>query len=175
MIVDLIRHGEPIGGRLYRGNQDDALTQRGWRQMLDVTQNKKWDFIASSPLIRCCEFAKYLSHTQHIPHQIFNDFAELGFGDWQGRSAEDIGIKTVAQFKTNPIAYPPPNAENLYNFQTRVLTSLQNISSHHRHKSVLIIAHAGVIRVIKSHFLNLPIEQMFKMKILPAAYERFEI
>ena len=39
MILDLLRHAEPKGGRLYRGNQDDALTDKGWNQMLDSTQN----------------------------------------------------------------------------------------------------------------------------------------
>ena len=46
MTLDLLRHGEPKGGRLYRGNQDDPLTQKGWNQMLDSTQGKQWDFIA---------------------------------------------------------------------------------------------------------------------------------
>jgi len=26
MKLSLLRHGEPIGGRIYRGNQDDPLT-----------------------------------------------------------------------------------------------------------------------------------------------------
>ncbi|HIC40581.1 MAG TPA: histidine phosphatase family protein, partial [Piscirickettsiaceae bacterium] len=110
MILDLLRHGEPKGGRLYRGNQDDALTDKGWNQMLDSTQNKQWDFIATSPLVRCADFAKHLSSTQNTPYQIFNGFEELGFGDWQGRSAKDIGQKIVDQFKADPIHHQPPNA-----------------------------------------------------------------
>ena len=33
-IIDLLRHGEPLGGSRYRGNRiDDPLTEKGWRQM----------------------------------------------------------------------------------------------------------------------------------------------
>ena len=32
--IDLIRHGEPVGGRRYRGGRmDDPLSEKGWAQM----------------------------------------------------------------------------------------------------------------------------------------------
>ncbi len=176
MIIDLLRHGEPRGGRLYRGTQDDPLTKKGWQQMLDATHAKSWDMIATSPLLRCCEFTKHLSNTQHIPYQIFNDFKELGFGDWQGSSAKTIGQKIVDEFKANPIQYRPPNAEDLYAFQARVLSTFdQIIQNNTQHQSILIVAHAGVIRVIKSHLLQQPIERMFTIQVVSGSCERFEI
>ena len=71
--------------------------------MLDSTQGKQWDFIASSPLVRCSDFAKHLSNTNNVPYKVFKDLEELGFGDWQGRSAKNIGQKIVNQFKVDPI------------------------------------------------------------------------
>jgi alpha-ribazole phosphatase/probable phosphoglycerate mutase len=174
MIVDLLRHGEPQGGRLYRGNQDDALTDKGWQQMLDSTQNKTWDLIATSPLIRCQAFAKHLSTQQQSQLEIINQFEELGFGDWQGLSATDIGQDLVDSFKKDPINNQPPNAENLYEFQQRVLNAFNAITSRDI-DSLLIVAHAGVIRVIKSHLLNLPIEKMFTIEVMSASCENFEI
>jgi len=60
--IDLLRHGEPVGGRRYRGQTDDPLSEKGWQQMraavLDV---QGWDVIYSSPLRRCAEFAQELS------------------------------------------------------------------------------------------------------------------
>ncbi len=175
MIIELLRHGEPAGGRLYRGNQDDALTRKGWNQMLDSTQNKTWDFIATSPLIRCTDFAKHLSRTQHTPYQIFNGLEELGFGDWQGKSAKEIGQNKVNNFKSDPINHRPPNAEYLYDFQHRVLSVFKEIiNKNNDNTAILIIAHAGVIRVIKSHLLNLPIEKMFTIEVMSGSCERFE-
>jgi hypothetical protein len=44
MILDLLRHGEPEGGRLYRGNLlDDPLSEKGWQQMQASVNGKHWD------------------------------------------------------------------------------------------------------------------------------------
>ncbi len=175
MIVELLRHGEPKGGRLYRGNQDDALTDKGWAQMHASTEGKNWDFIATSPLIRCFDFAKYLSDTDGTPFEVFNDFEEIGFGDWQGRSTKDIGQGVVDAFKADPINHQPKNAENLHDFQARVLSAFEQITQQKSNNCVLIVAHAGVIRVIKSHLLHQPIENMFTMNVISGSCERFEI
>lgn len=176
MILDLLRHGEPQGGCLYRGNQDDALTDKGWQQMLDSTQNKTWDFIATSPLIRCADFAKYLSDTKNTPYQIFEEFEELGFGDWQGQNASEIGQDIVDQFKADPIPNRPANAEDLYDFQARILSIFETIiQNEQQHQSVLIVAHAGVIRVIKSYLSQSSIKNMFTIEVISGSCERFEV
>jgi alpha-ribazole phosphatase/probable phosphoglycerate mutase len=117
-----------------------------------------------------------LSNTNNVPYKVFKDLEELGFGDWQGRSAKNIGQKIVNQFKVDPINNRPPNAEKLHDFQQRVLTTFNEIvNAKNDYQSVLIIAHAGVIRVIKSHLLNLPIEKMFTIEIMSGSCERFEL
>lgn len=60
--VDLLRHGEPVGGRKYRGQTDDALSETGWAQMrAAVDGHRPWDVIVSSTLLRCIEFARELA------------------------------------------------------------------------------------------------------------------
>lgn len=176
MTLDLLRHGEPKGGRLYRGNLvDDPLTEKGWQQMLASTAGKQWDFIATSPMIRCQAFAQHLSQTQNIEMQSFELLKEIGFGNWQGRSAKEIGQQTVDEFKQNPIENRPKDAEDLLAFQKRVLSAFKTITQTKNHQSVLIIAHAGVIRVIKSYLFNLPIETMFSIEVISASCERFTL
>ncbi|KAA0445257.1 MAG: histidine phosphatase family protein [Candidatus Thioglobus sp.] len=175
-MLDLLRHGEVCGGRLYRGNLlDDALSAKGFGQMQASTKGKHWDFIATSPMLRCLAFAKYLSQTQKIEMQVFEPLKEIGFGDWQGKSVEEIGYETVDKFKQNPLENRPKNAEKLSSFQSRVLSALAQITDANPNKSILIISHAGVIRVIKSHLLKLPIEKMFTIQVVQAACERFEL
>ncbi|SMN13828.1 Alpha-ribazole-5'-phosphate phosphatase [Bathymodiolus heckerae thiotrophic gill symbiont] len=176
MTLDLLRHGEPEGGRLYRGNLlDDSLTKKGWQQMQVSTDGKYWDFIATSPMLRCHAFAQHLSQTLHIEMQVFESLKEIGFGDWQGRNVEEIGQQKVNQFKQNPVDNRPSGAEDLYAFQDRVLDTFMRITQEKTSQSVLIIAHAGVIRVIKSYLLNLPIEKMFTIEVASASCESFEI
>ena len=78
MKLSLLRHGEPVGGRIYRGNQDDPLTEKGWQQMLDATQNQSWDLIITSPLLRCQSFAQHLHQQQKSSLEIVDNFLELG-------------------------------------------------------------------------------------------------
>jgi alpha-ribazole phosphatase len=177
MIVYLLRHGAPVGGKMYRGNLfDDPLTEEGWDQMKSSVSNLSFDTIATSPMKRCSEFADYISKKSKIPYLIIEDFKEIGFGDWQGKTSYQIGEEVVERFKNDPINNPVNNAENLIDFQYRVIKNyleiLDNLDSKNK---LLIIAHAGVIRVIKSYILKLPIEKMFTMDIKSGSCELFEI
>ena len=42
--ADLLRHGEPVGGRKYRGQIDDPLSDKGWNEMRNATAKRHdWD------------------------------------------------------------------------------------------------------------------------------------
>jgi len=177
MIVYLLRHGTPEGGRMYRGNLfDDPLTKEGWDQMKSSVADLSFDAIATSPMKRCSEFADYISKKSKIPYSIIEDFKEIGFGDWQGKTSHQIGEEIVERFKNDPINNPIKNAEKLYDFQKRVIKNYLGILNNLNPKNkLLIIAHAGVIRIIKSYILKLPIEKMFTMNIKSGSCEQFEI
>jgi alpha-ribazole phosphatase/probable phosphoglycerate mutase len=176
MTLDLLRHGEPVGGRLLRGLQDDRLTDNGWSQMINSTSGNTWDFIATSPLKRCSEFAKYISSKTGTTYKIYDDLVEFDWGEWQGKSAENIGLSNLNRFKNDPINNSPYNSENLYTFNNRILATLSLIKEQQQgNSSVLIIAHAGVIRVIKSKILKLPVENIFNIKVRAGSCERFEV
>ncbi|MEL0584501.1 MAG: histidine phosphatase family protein [Candidatus Thiodiazotropha sp. (ex. Lucinoma kazani)] len=65
--IDLLRHGEPVGGSRYRGQIDDPLSERGWEEMWHaVSGNRPWQAIISSPLQRCSQFAQALSSKLNI-------------------------------------------------------------------------------------------------------------
>ena len=177
MIIYLLRHGAPVGGRMYRGNLiDDPLTEEGWNQMKSSVTNLSFDAIATSPMKRCSEFADYISKKSKIPYLIIEDFKEIGFGDWQGKTSQQIGEEVVERFKNDPINNPVNNAENLYDFQSKVIKNyLEILDNLNPQNKLLIIAHAGVIRVLKSYILKLPIEKMFTMNIKSGSCEQFEI
>ena len=80
--IDLLRHGEPVGGRRYRGQVDDALSERGWEQMWNaVGTDPEWQQIVSSPLQRCSAFAASLAESLALPVHLEPRFMEVGFGD----------------------------------------------------------------------------------------------
>jgi len=59
--LDLLRHGQPEGGNVFRGRTDHPLTEEGWQQMYQSCENRQWDVIITSPLSRCQEFAHKLA------------------------------------------------------------------------------------------------------------------
>ncbi len=176
--LDLLRHGEPMGGECYRGQQDDPLTEKGWRQMRQaVGVFSGWDHILSSPLRRCSEFANELVQKTLLPLNFDPLLKEMSFGEWEGRTAQDIErthTQALYNFWQDPVLYTPPGAEPLLDFERRIDNVLQALIAKHHHQHVLVICHAGVIRMIVKQVLGLPIERLFAIQIPHAALTRLQ-
>ena len=173
--IDIIRHGEPEGGRRYRGHSvDDPLSKLGWQQMWNAVPEKpSWDHIISSPLSRCQRFAEALAETLSIEVSSEDNLKEIGFGSWEGRSPEDIKTNegdALQRFLKDPVNNRPPGAEPLESFAERVWTVYQDTLTKHHGQHILIVAHAGVIRAISSKILGMSLDDVYsKLKIEYAA------
>ena len=89
--IDLLRHGEPVGGRRYRGLIDDPLSDKGWAEMRAAVQGRdEWDAIVHSPLSRCADFAAELSTDLGIPKISDDRLVEIGFGVWEGLTGDEV-------------------------------------------------------------------------------------
>lgn len=170
--IDLLRHGEVEGGPCYRGITDDPLSTTGWEQMHNkLTDKSHWDVIISSPLSRCHAFAQVLSSDMHVPLIISPAFQEINFGDWEGKTAEQINRtdeQILKQFYASPVDFPPPNGEHFTQFQHRVIQAWRDLYVSQQGKRILLITHAGVIRVILADLLGCDIEHSFRLKIAHA-------
>jgi len=177
MNIDLLRHGMPENGRMYRGNSiNDPLSPLGWSQMKDSTRNLSWDFIATSPMSRCYDFASYLSKKTNTDLKIFENLKEIGLGEWEGKTYDEIGLKNINEFKNNPLEKKIRYAENLFDFRDRVITTLNEIISENiKYRKILIVSHAGVIRIIKSYYSKLPINEIFKLQVSNGELVRINI
>ncbi len=178
-IIDLMRHGEPLGGPRYRGQLDDPLSELGWHQMRTATEKTQpWQQIVSSTLNRCSAFAKELANEHAIALQYDPAFMEIGFGDWEGKTANELEQHNKAEFYAfydDPIQNTPANAESLKDFQQRIHQAWKSLLETHDEKHILLVAHAGVIRVILAEVLAMPLEAMFRIQIPYAAISRIII
>ncbi len=177
--IDLIRHGEPLGGSRYRGSGvDDVLTEKGWQQMWDAVGNDcPWDVIISSPLKRCLEFSHALAKKYERPVEIIDDLKEVGFGTWEGRSKEEIKQEHPAEFESfyaDPVHARPFGAENLQAFSDRVNRSYRQACDQYTGQHILIVAHAGVNRAIVARQLSAPLSAIYRLKIDNAGLTRLE-
>ena len=177
--IDLLRHGEPVGGRRYRGQTDDPLSETGWQQMRAAVMGRRdWDVLYSSPLRRCAEFAQDLSGQLSLPVKTDERLKEIGFGDWEGRTPDEIrrdDPRRLENFWRDPISNRPEGAETLASFQARVAAAWAEIGAAHAGQRVLIVGHAGITRMILSLVLGSPAEHMFRFQVDNAGLTRIRI
>jgi len=174
--IDLLRHGEPVGGGRYRGQVDDALSEKGWEQMwAAVGDTADWQQIVTSPLLRCCEFADSLGERHRLPVHREPRFREVGFGEWEGKTRaelEQITPGQVARFYQDPVNNRPAGAEPLEAFGARVQSGFVELVERFAGQSVLVVAHAGVIRAIMAHALDIPLASMYRIHVANAGISR---
>ncbi|MBK58095.1 MAG: histidine phosphatase family protein [Pseudomonas sp.] len=167
--LELLRHGETESGGGFRGRLDDALTVKGWQQMrAAVAGAGPWDRIISSPLRRCADFAAELAEQQSLELNLEPDLRELNFGDWEGRTAADLMIdqsEALGRFWSDPYGFTPPGAEPVADFEKRVLAAIERLTDHCAGERVLLVTHAGVMRLLLAEARGLPRECLLQVEV----------
>lgn len=174
VLLQLIRHGEPVGGRRFRGHGiDDPLSECGWAQMRSATADMgNWDRIISSPMSRCHEFATELAAGRGIPLQVDERLREVGFGRWEGLDHDQVQQRygdEYRDFYLDPFNNRPHGAEPLQEFARRVEQALQEMVARHPGQRILVVCHAGVIRAAIATTLHMPLDTMYRIKVSYAA------
>lgn len=177
--IDLLRHGEPVGGRRYRGQTDDPLSETGWKQMrAAVSDRRDWDIVYTSPLRRCAEFAAELATRHGLPLTSDPRFKEIGFGSWEGCTADELRMQDpqrIERFWRDPVGNRPEGAETIASFHARVSEAWRDLLAAHPGKRILIVGHAGITRMILSLVLDSPPQHMFRIQVQNAGLTRIRV
>ncbi len=155
----LSRHGQTANNKTqtFSGWVDTPLTEQG---ILDAhsTATKlngiRFDVIISSDLGRAFVTAylisRQLGYTEEI--QRSDRLREVSYGDMGGVSIAKAHIDYPGlDTDTNFIA---PNGESLGQMQERVLKFIVELNNQYNDKTVLLVAHGGVIDAVKASFLG---------------------
>ncbi len=177
--IDLLRHGEPVGGRRYRGQIDDPLSDKGWQQMRTAVAGlKEWDVVVSSPLRRCAAFAEELATNTGLPLVADERLKEIGFGAWEGRTADELRKRDpqcVERFWQDPVAHRPEGAEPIVEFRARVAAAWKDMLAAYAGQRILVVGHAGITRMILTLVLGSPPEHMFRIQVENAGLTRIQV
>ncbi|MDH5785753.1 MAG: alpha-ribazole phosphatase family protein [Chromatiales bacterium] len=178
-IIDIIRHGEPEGGSKYRGQVDDPLSERGWAQVRAAVAGRDgWQQIVTSDLSRCAAFAEEVGQRLAIPVERTDQFREIGFGDWEGMTAREIMAQdeaALAAFWQDPLNNTPPNAEPLADFYRRIESAWEGILDNHAGKHILLVGHAGMMRVLLLKALGMGLEGFYRFDPRNATIVRIRV
>lgn len=187
--IDLLRHGLPEGGEIFRGSTNVPLTEEGWQQMRASTYpfviDKEceemvgpWDRVVYSPLDRCKVFAQDLSAKVNIPAIEQTDFREIHFGDWEGQLVSDVENHSkalVRQYWQDPVANTPPNGEPMSDFSTRLETAWNKLLEEYAGEHILLVSHGGAIRVLLAQVLNMPLSAVSRFQIPYACLSQVKV
>ena len=179
--IDLLRHGEPEGGEMFRGHTDLPLTELGWQQMHAAVEAEAvvpWQRIFSSPLQRCCDFAKQIAERHSLEHHVDHQLREISFGDWDGMSFEQVRQQHQTALKLywqDVVENTPPNGEAMQIFNQRVISSWQKLLDSHAGEHLLLVTHGGVIRILLAAVLDMPLKSVTRLNVPYACLSRVQI
>ena len=177
MQVYVIRHPPVIkDSTVCHGQYDFPINSEKENIFLEY-YSQKIDFssssLYSSPLERCLSFAKKLKNNSRGQEAIKQDkrLMEFSYGDWEGKKWSDIDNNLLDNWMKNYVNQSPPVGESLIDFKKRVddffqylLKEENSLGSDETHP-VVIVTHIGVIRILFSTVLNVPLESIFDIDV----------
>ena len=156
MKLYIARHGETpwnVENRV-SGRTDIPLTEVGLAQaklLADSAVGKGIEVIIASPLLRARQTAQAVSAAIGVPVEIDERLIELDFGKFEGAPRTDSDFQYIrAQF---PTRYP--GGESAFQLAHRVYSALEDVKRKYDEKTVLLVCHGGVCRMVRSYFMDL--------------------
>jgi probable phosphoglycerate mutase len=178
----LIRHGETEWSRARRfaGARDVPLTGHGRRQCEAVAQALAPTRVAAvyaSPLERARVSAEIIARPHGLPVRLEPALREMGFGAWEGLTAEEAAARfpaAMTTWRSAPHLAAPPGGESLAEVAARVTAAREALTHAHRGETVTIVAHAIVIRLVVLAALGLGPERLRAVDASPAGITEIE-
>lgn len=161
MKLYIIRHGQTdwnVQGRI-QGRQDIPLNAAGrsQAQMLAKGMEKRpVTAIYSSPQLRAMETAKALAGNQGVEVIPLPELVEIGYGDWEGRTASDILTKERKLYEEwwqHPATVAPPGGETLNQVDARCKKAWERIKGGIKGDTA-VVAHGGTLAHFIVHLLE---------------------
>jgi 2,3-bisphosphoglycerate-dependent phosphoglycerate mutase len=160
----LVRHGQAIcnvertieGRATCRGLSELGRAQGKALAERLVKENFKPDVVVSSPIRRAAETAQIITATMQSVEPIFDaDFEEVRPGEAEGMTWDQYSAFFGTTEGWDPNVPFAPGAEAWRTFAQRVSTALNRITKAHEGKTVLVVAHGGVVDASMFHYFGL--------------------
>ncbi|WP_138310577.1 MULTISPECIES: histidine phosphatase family protein [unclassified Clostridium] len=161
MKLYIIRHGQTdwnVQGRI-QGRQDIPLNAAGRSQagMLALGMKERpVSAVYSSPQLRAMETARALAEDQGVEVISVPELVEIGYGNWEGRTAQDILTrerKLYEEWWQHPATVAPPGGETLNQVDARCKKAWDRIKREMRGDTA-VVAHGGTLAHFIVHLLE---------------------
>lgn len=169
----LIRHAEVEVRyqRLFGGRIDMNLSPRGQRMartLAKYLRSKSIDAVYASPMKRVQQTLAPNVRNGFPAQKILADLREIDFGDWTGLGWQAVSDRfgfEVHHWLDQIEHHGVPNGESGQVFRARVEPCVRQIVSSHPGQNVAVFCHGGVIRMILSILVDLPLPKTNSFEI----------
>lgn len=179
----LLRHGEVQRageGRHYFGQQDLPLSARGREQAAawgEYMAAAGLQAIACSDLVRCRETARIIGKRCRLAPQVHPELREIDLGEWDGQPFAAVRDRDPHSFQkrgAHIADHRPPGGESFRDLDDRVWPFFDALF-HHPPGRILVVTHAGVIRVLLCRLLGIPLANLFTIGVAHGALSIVDI
>jgi broad specificity phosphatase PhoE len=153
--VLLLRHAESADPTVFHGAESDiGLGERGRRQAEAIAQVLKREqpaAIVSSAMKRAVATARPIALACGLELQVEPALHERRVGILAGTSfssSDGVWAETLRRWMADDTAYAPPGAESLDAIRARVLPAWERVIANHSRKSLVVVTHGVVIKVL---------------------------
>ena len=159
MKIYYVRHGQTdlnLAKKMQGGGTEKELNETGISQAYNTKkelENVKYNLVICSPMKRAKQTAEIINEGRDIPIITDERIRERKLGKLEGHEITEEIEHQIWDYDLN---YQIPDGENLHDFEKRILEFFEDIKKKYPDKTVLIVAHGGVAKVIKAHLYGMP-------------------
>ena len=185
--VFLIRHGETEKHRekIFLGQTDVPLNDEG-REQCRIAGIELTHFDIHTSTLYCSDLKRAVQSAEmmipgtglDLTIQKVPEFREMNLGGWDGRPIREIREKYPEQYEARGehlLSYRiDAESENFYDLRERVVAKFNEIVQQEP-GDIVIVAHSGVLRVLKCELTGRQLPDVLKLKINRGGYELFDL
>nr|WP_295370711.1 histidine phosphatase family protein [uncultured Sphingosinicella sp.] len=177
----LIRHAAHVElGRTLTGRRRDvSLSREGLEQaeiVADLLGVEPLAAVYSSPRERAYYTAREIAEQHEKKVEILDSLDEVDFGDWTGRSFDDLeGDPLWDAWNAERGSARPPGGEAMTDAVTRAVEGLEARAAEHWDQVIAAVSHCDIIRGVIAHYLGLPLDNLLRFDIDPASVSRLVV
>lgn len=176
MKLYVLRHGETnenITG-IMQGNMETVLNGTGRKQALkvrDKVRDAKIDLVISSPKKRAIETARLAAPSVDLI--LDKRLLSRNHGEFEGMQRNEVNLKDYWNIKLNKQF---EKAESMGEIFNRVSSLLNDISINYSDKTVLLVTHSGITRVLYYFFNGFPEDgDLTEYESTNCSFEEYEL
>lgn len=165
MDIHIVRHTSVATSGICYGHHDVPLAPTFAEEVALLRQKLPADLsrmhVFSSPSQRC----KALAHELGVEHvHVDTRLMELNFGRWENQAWDSIAKDDIDRWSGNFVRVSPPGGESFQELALRCESFWRELRAASPQQA-LIITHAGWMRALLSHILELPLQNAFRLHI----------